>query len=228
MAKTFNIFNKQYPVNSFYTQYPVANTNTSTGAFPDSGAPLALFGGTWEKQWNSEGIVFQTEGYDGEGSNIRSNGLINGQMQGHYHSFTPTHGSVAGSGAVAGTDDTTIITPLKLRNGLNATGSAPIYACRAWVNFDGTQVAASMIKASGNVGSITDNATGDYTINFTVNMNDTYYCLSATGLLGGAGAMLGFNNDTPTKTVGTIRIYSSTNSNNTLIDCAQASVAIFR
>jgi hypothetical protein len=40
--------------------------------------------------------------------------------------------------AQAGTNNTRPITPLRLREGLNASGSAPIYACRAWVNFNGT------------------------------------------------------------------------------------------
>jgi hypothetical protein len=37
------------------------------------------------------------------------------------------------------------------------------YSCRAWVNFNGTGTVA--IRASGNVTSITDNGTGDYTVN---------------------------------------------------------------
>jgi hypothetical protein len=78
--------------------------------------------------------------------------------------------------AIAGTNDTKIITPLKLRNGLNASGSAPIYACRAWVNFNGTGTVA--IRASGNVSGITDNGTGDYTINFTTAMEDANYGVS--------------------------------------------------
>jgi hypothetical protein len=56
---------------------------------------------------------------------------------------------------------------------LNATGSAPIYACRAWVNFNGSGTVA--IRASGNVSSITDNNTGDYTANFTTAMPDANY-----------------------------------------------------
>jgi hypothetical protein len=56
---------------------------------------------------------------------------------------------------------------------LNASGSAPIYAARAWVNFNGTGTVA--IRASGNVTSITDNGTGDYTINFTTAMPDINY-----------------------------------------------------
>ena len=54
-----------------------------------------------------------------------------------------------------------------------AVGSAPSYACRAWVNFDGTGTVA--IRASGNVSSITDNGTGDYTVNFTTAMVDANY-----------------------------------------------------
>jgi len=56
---------------------------------------------------------------------------------------------------------------------LNATGSAPLFACRAWVNFNGTGTVA--IRASGNVSSITDNGTGLYTINFTTAMPDVNY-----------------------------------------------------
>ena len=53
-------------------------------------------------------------------------------------------------------------------------GSAAIaYGCRAWVNFNGTGTPA--IRASGNVTSITDNGTGDYTVNFTTAMTDANY-----------------------------------------------------
>jgi hypothetical protein len=62
-------------------------------------------------------------------------------------------------------------------NMLNATGSAPMYACRAWVNFDGT--GTPTIRASGNVSSITDNGTGDYTVNFTMGMEAGNYATTA-------------------------------------------------
>lgn len=51
--------------------------------------------------------------------------------------------------------------------------SATAYGCRAWVNFNGTGTVA--IRASGNVTSITDNGTGDYTINMTNAMPDANY-----------------------------------------------------
>lgn len=57
-----------------------------------------------------------------------------------------------------------------------ATGSAPSYSARSWVNFTGTGTVA--INASGNVSSITDNAVGDYTMNFTTAMSDANYAVS--------------------------------------------------
>jgi hypothetical protein len=59
------------------------------------------------------------------------------------------------------------------------SGSAPSYTCRAWVNFDGTGTVA--IRGSGNVSSITDNGTGDYTVNFTTAMPDANYAWTASG-----------------------------------------------
>jgi hypothetical protein len=49
------------------------------------------------------------------------------------------------------------------------------------VNFNGTSTVA--IRASGNVSSITDNGTSDYTVNFTTAMPDANYGISgAAGL----------------------------------------------
>ena len=55
---------------------------------------------------------------------------------------------------------------------------ATAYGCRAWVNFNGTSTVA--IRASGNVTSITDNGTGDYTVNFTTAMPDANYSVVTT------------------------------------------------
>ena len=51
--------------------------------------------------------------------------------------------------------------------------AATAYGCRAWVNFNGTGVVA--IRASGNVSSITDNGTGDFTVNFSTAMPDSNF-----------------------------------------------------
>ena len=60
---------------------------------------------------------------------------------------------------------------LKFNSGYGSVATA--YGCRAWVNFDGTGTVA--IRGSGNVSSITDGGTGDYTINFATAMPDTNY-----------------------------------------------------
>lgn len=82
-----------------------------------------------------------------------------------------------------GTVEGKAVDPLGIREALNATGSAPVYACRAWVNFNGTGTVA--IRASGNVSSITDNGVADYTINFTTAMPDVNYAVNYSA--GGAG-----------------------------------------
>jgi hypothetical protein len=54
---------------------------------------------------------------------------------------------------------------------------------RAWVNFNGTGTVA--IRASSNVSSITDNGTGNYTVNFTNALSDANYnCNITSGLAG--------------------------------------------
>ncbi len=71
------------------------------------------------------------------------------------------------------TADATLTTKLT-----TASGSAPSYSARAWVNFNGTGTVA--IRASGNVTSITDNGVGNYTVNFTTAMSDVNYCVSGS------------------------------------------------
>lgn len=50
---------------------------------------------------------------------------------------------------------------------------------KAWVNFNGTGTVA--IRRAFNVSSITDNGTGNYTVNFTTAMTDANYATCATG-----------------------------------------------
>lgn len=71
------------------------------------------------------------------------------------------------------------IAAARITSALNASGSAPIYACRAWVNFNGTGTVA--IRASGNVSSITDRGVGQYTLNFTTAMPDANFGAVGSG-----------------------------------------------
>lgn len=67
-----------------------------------------------------------------------------------------------------------------VKTAINASGSAPIYACRAWINFDGTSASIGTGRANGNVSGVTDNGTGDYTVNFTTAMPDANYVIAGT------------------------------------------------
>ena len=140
--------------------------------------------------------------------------------------------------ATFGTDQSlTVVGALTIGSAAQAvpSGSAPLFAARAWVNFNGTGTVA--IRASGNVSSITDNGTGDYTVNFTTAISDVNYCSLITINTGAAGgnqmvvgelsASIGSN---PTlKSTTQLRVQASTTSPTLAnIDPTSVNVAIFR
>lgn len=143
--------------------------------------------------------------------------------------------TIDGNGTIGGasTLSTTVASPTFTTPNINSaqfatvTGTAPLYAARAWVNFNGTGTVA--IRASGNVSSITDNGTGDYTVSFTIAMPDASYCVAGIAaasttkadLCGGASA-------TPYTTT-TARILTSAGGGPTaMTDPENVSIAIFR
>ena len=106
------------------------------------------------------------------------------------------------------------------------TGSAPMFAARAWVNFNGTGTPS--IRANGNVSSVTRNSTGDYTVNFTTAMPDANY--NFTGMAQSVGVfgvptVCGSNSASPTTT--TLRIVSD-RGDNTIADIGTLCVSVFR
>ena len=106
-------------------------------------------------------------------------------------------------------------------------GSAGVaYGVRAWIQLNGTGTIA--IKASGNVSSITDNGTGDYTVTFTTNMPDANYSYQlATSEQSGATGGNGINASDPSAiTVSSIRM--KVDQITTAIDAQSVSVTIFR
>ncbi len=108
---------------------------------------------------------------------------------------------------------------------------ATAYGCRAWVNFNGTGTVA--IRASGNVSSITDNGTGDYTVNFTTAMPDINFCSQGFSWASGKNAspiILGARaSNTAPHTTGTVRVTVHDNfSESILFDADYVCVAIFR
>ena len=112
------------------------------------------------------------------------------------------------------------------------SGNAPLYAARAWVNFNGTGTVA--IRGSGNVTSITDNGTGDYTINFTTAMPDTNYGITAYSRSDSALTAYSYlitSNSADTKTTSALRIssrFTSSGSGSGVYDSSEVGIAIFR
>ena len=92
--------------------------------------------------------------------NIQSNGTT-------VLGVTSTGASVTGTQSVSGN--------LSFNSGYGS--SAVAYGCRAWVNFNGTTNTGGFctIRGSGNVTTVADNGTGDYTVNFTNSMPDANY-----------------------------------------------------
>jgi len=112
-------------------------------------------------------------------------------------------------------------------------GGCLTQTCRAWVNFNGTGTVA--IRASYNVSSITDNAVGDYTVNFTTALADVNYCLTGsskeTVTTNTRISVLG-EESTFTRTTSAVRIQTgwsgASSQTGATQDCSQVSVAIFR
>ena len=107
--------------------------------------------------------------------------------------------------------------------------------CRAWVNFNGTGTVA--IRASFNVTSITDNGTGDYTVNFTNAMPDANYCVTTSAVSQGTfqtsydGTVIVKSGTTPSTTSVTVQfaaLGSNLNYSGQRTDLAHVYVAVFR
>jgi hypothetical protein len=106
---------------------------------------------------------------------------------------------------------------------------ATAYGCRAWVNFDGTTNVGGFctIRASGGVTSITDNGTGDYTINFSFTFPDANYAVVVGAGIGSDSARIvnSVARAVPTTTAARFKIQSAGGSD---ADAAYTYAAVFR
>jgi hypothetical protein len=122
------------------------------------------------------------------------------------------------------TDGTIVNADINASAAIAGTKLTGVNDAKAWVNFDGTGTVA--IRASFNVTSITDNGTGDYTVNFTTAMPDANYCIVfGLGVLGTGSStrILGINS-VLTTSVRVICINTTPTAN----DLDSINVAIFR
>jgi hypothetical protein len=123
----------------------------------------------------------------GNGSNVATKVAVTGDVTISNAGVT----AIGSSKVVTAMVNDAAITTAKVNNGAITaakldgaqTGSAPIYGCRAWVNFDGTSVTdvggedRCTIRASGNVDKVVRTGTGVYVIHFTTAMADANYSI---------------------------------------------------
>ena len=125
------------------------------------------------------------------------------------------------TGLPAGYTDTDALTLF------NASGSAPVYACRAWVNFNGTGTVA--IRASGNVSSVTDNGVGIHTINYTTAMPNTNYSVVGMVQRDSGQGIIGIRASTQSPLYSTTSTkFFITSASGVAVDCPTVCVSVFR
>jgi hypothetical protein len=142
-----NAFAQQnYPVGSFYTQYPESGQSTVANMFPATKSPAVLFGGTWTERFASEDVFFRTGAL----------GTRRGQIWNDSLTWNSTNYKYTTTGATIG------IEPDAVRNITgrlgDANGSGPLLA---YGSFDG---AFQLVGANGAGGGGTQfaNRTADF------------------------------------------------------------------
>jgi len=115
-----------------------------------------------------------------------------------------------------------------LSDGTNSTSATNCIqgSAKAWVNFNGTGTPS--IRASYNVSSITDNGTGNYTLNFTNALTDANYLMAGSITRSGfpqTGTIGPRDGGTFTTTALQISTYDD---GGTAIDPPYVGVAVFR
>jgi hypothetical protein len=129
------------------------------------------------------------------------------------------YGTFSGAVAAASGDFTGTIEAADFSDGTLTVGTEYVTngSAKAWVNFNGTGTIAA--RDSFNVASLTDNGTGDYTINYSNAMgNVNYICLgSQTYVTVNTDQYVPKVRSTADYLVGSIRVYGLS-SGSTLFD----------
>ena len=205
----------------------IRGTDANTGIFFPAADTIAFAEG------GAEAMRIDSSGNVGIGTSSPSGKLnvISGSVAQLIIGFSGTSASYLDSDAIvfrnAATSEAGRFTSTGLFQFNSGYGSvATAYGCRAWVNFNGTGTVA--IRASGNVTSITDNGTGDYTVNFTTAMPDASYSISNAAQRDvDNGACITGISVTTSPTTSAVRVVSKGDSN-VLVDVAYYCVSIFR
>ena len=131
--------------------------------------------------------------------------------------------------AQAGTNDTDFLTPKKLRNALNASGDAPVSACRAWLSVN---TVTSTILQSFNIASFVKTTTGQFEITFTTPMPHQNYVAFTNSITVKGGGIASNTvgstfNATQTNTVSRCYIWCWSTTTGALINPEVLNVGVF-
>lgn len=131
---------------------------------------------------------------------------------------TITAGSVTASSVTLGTSS--LQTPV---------GSMPLYACRAWINFDGT-LGTGVWRAAGNVASLQRSTTGVYVITFATSMPSADYACVVSFDGTGTSVLAGQPLVTKTASAVTVSLFradTTTSTTRQAFNSADVNVAVF-
>jgi len=108
----------------------------------------------------------------------------------------------------------------------NSSGTEKGQLAKVWVNFDGS----GSERDDFNVSSVTDNGTGDYTVNFSNAMANANYSAVGMAMRDSTNTLTllirGDSTYGNSFTTGSVRLNTRENSNS-LVDCKAACLAIF-
>jgi len=123
------------------------------------------------------------------------------------------------------TDGTIVNADINASAAITLAKLSGVNDAKAWVNFNGTGTVA--IRASFNVSSITDNGTGDYTVNFTTALTDANFSSNLTCSGDGGGELRCATGLQALYSTSACR-FQTTSANATLVDVNGVYVSIFR
>jgi hypothetical protein len=175
---------------------------------------------------NVTGLVLVGNGGTGR-SSLTANNVLIGNGTSAVNFVAP---STSGNALVSNGTSWASGNPARLST---ASGSAPSYSARAWVNFNGTNAfspnpSTTAIRASGNVSSITDNGVGDYTVNFTTAMADVNYSAVFGGGSNDANITAIYERAFVTRTTSSIQVTTVNTALQSTFDSDSVNVVIFR
>jgi hypothetical protein len=219
--KSYIIFNASAHAATIFNSTVAGNTTAAgTGVVVPAGKSLAVFtdGSDFKVVATSEflGVLAAVNGGTGLSAPGTAGNVLTSNGTAWASTAVPLPVVASTAQAEEGTNNTAFMTPLRMREGFNASGDAPVYASRAWVRFVGNTAA---ILASGNVSSITKIATGEYEVNFTTAMDDANYGFSVSSGAGQTGVRA--------TTTSLLKVQTE-NSSGTTVDSGFVSAIIFR